>query len=163
MKKVKSGLYDMKASFLLLTIDAVDKENEAFKELSKTIDASCSVIKQKSIELIKKRKNGDLTEQDENEHLELINKLNEEINDAKFKCDKQIFLLERLIETDTRVVLDLRASLMGFSGVYSSDVSERELDRMIKKSKKIMIKTVKVYKRFLADVEKRKQRRKAGK
>ncbi len=163
MKKVKSGLYDMKASFLLLTIDAVDKENEAFKELSKTIDNSCIVIKQKSIELIKKRKNGDLTEQDENEHLELINKLNEEINDAKFKCDKQIFLLERLIETDTRVVLDLRASLMGFSGVYSSDVSERELDRMIKKSKKIMIKTVKVYKRFLADVEKRNQRRKAGK
>lgn len=163
MKKVKSGLYDMKASFLLLTIDAVDKENEAFKELSKTIDDSCIVIKQKSIELIKKRKNGDLTEQDENEHFELINKLNEEINDAKFKCDKQIFLLERLIETDTRVVLDLRASLMGFSGVYSSDVSGRELDRMIKKSKKIMIKTVKVYKRFLADVEKRNQRRKAGK
>jgi hypothetical protein len=129
----------MKASFLLLTIDALDKENEAFKELSKKIDASYFVIKQKSIELIRKRKNGDLTEQDEKEHLELIDNLSEEINDAKFKCDKQIFLLERLIETDTRVALDLRASLMGFSGVYSSDVSERELDRMIKKSKKILL------------------------
>lgn len=163
MKKEKSGLYDMKVSFLSLTIDALDKESEAFKELSKTIDASCCVIKQKSIELIKKRKNGDLTEQDEKEHLELINKLSEEINDAKFKCDKQIFLLERLIETDTRVVLELRVALSGFSGVYSSDVSEHKLDRMIKKSKRIMIKTVKVYKRFLADIEKRNQRRKAGK